>query len=157
MACREGSIDSVLHLLLEEFRNLETRFMAGIEGGLFYRASSSKLRTNRTVFDDLGGGPVFDSYPDDLGGGSVFDSYPEGDGPIFDGEPFVDPVIDATLDSDHAVVKSAKSVCVVRDQKTDDLTDGPVFDTNSAGLVDGLVFDVELVHDRVDVELTVFD
>lgn len=118
--------------------------MAGIEGGLFYRASSSKLRTNRTVFDDLGGGPVFDSYP-------------EGDGPIFDGEPFVDPVIDATLDSDHAVVKSAKSVCVVRDQKTDDLTDGPVFDTNSAGLVDGLVFDVELVHDRVDVELTVFD
>jgi hypothetical protein len=95
------------------------------------------------VFNDVftGDGYVFDTV--DV---TFYDN-------IFDEEPFPDPVIDAALDSDRAAVKSAKSVCAVHDQETDDLADGLVFDTNPVDLEDGLVFDVELVHDRVDVEL----
>jgi hypothetical protein len=78
---------------------------------------------------------VFDAYTDYLGVDPVYDTTFANldDGPIFDEELFIDPIVDATPDSDPAavtVLNLATSVCVVRDQEPDDLADGPVFDAN---------------------------
>jgi hypothetical protein len=100
---------------------------------------------------------VFDAYTDYLGVDPVYDTSFANldDGPIFDEELFIDPIVDATPDSDPAavtVLNLATSVCVVRGQEPDDLADGPVFDANPDGLEAGPVFDTYF-HDRGDSDL----
>jgi hypothetical protein len=79
------------------------------------------------------------------------------DRPIFDEEPFVDPVFNVAPNSDcvaATVLNFTTSACVVHDQgNPDDLDNNSVFntdtDTNSDTLVDGPVFDIETDYNHV--------
>jgi hypothetical protein len=153
-------MDSMFCCVLEELSAMEARLLARIDGcggGLEYQVANSKrhaLYTSNPIFDvDLIDGPVFDTLYDNID-----------DGPSFDEESFTDHIIDTAPASDHdtfIVLEFAN-----RDPVTDDLANGLVFNTNPNDLDGGpmfdsyidnqLVFNVELVHDRVDTELDVF-
>jgi hypothetical protein len=156
------SVNSVLCRMCKELRLMEAGLVARTEGcgdWLVRRMANSEQRT--ACFDiDFDDGPVFDPYSDDLSGGLVFNSYLDNlsGGPIFNEDPFVDPVGDASHDSYNAtstVLKFAQLACIVHDRRTDNIEDGPIYDTNPDDCNIGLVFVTELVPDRVAV--TVLD
>jgi hypothetical protein len=96
-------------------------------------------------------GPVLDTFYDYLD-----------DGTSFDEELFVDPIIDTTPASDHATFTMLKFT----NHDPNDLTDGPVFITNPDDLNgepvfysyidDQLLFNAEVAHDHINMELNVF-
>jgi hypothetical protein len=154
-------MDSMLYCVLEELSAMEARLLARIDGcggGLERWVANSMLHASYAgdhIFDvDLVDGPVFDTFYDNLD-----------DSPSFDEElPFANTIIDTMPASDHVAFTVLKFAN--RDPATNDFTNGPVFDTNPGDLDDGpvfdsymdgqLVFNDELVHDRVDTELDVF-